>query len=205
MVAEPEAARARVGRDEWLLLAAMAALWLIMLAGTPGPILREDARRFAEIASASGTMYRSFAVEYPPLETLLILLIGRGSDIVVVSLIAAINGASTIGRWWLLRRSWSPNVAVLFLWFALPMQIFMPFRVDALSVLMMLAAVVVADRRRPATGGILAGSSIFFRIWPAVVAPIFLLRRRSRTFIVTVLVTIVLGVLWLAVSGSDAV
>jgi hypothetical protein len=205
MVTEPKAERPRVGRSEWLLLAGIAAIWLVMLAWIPGFSLREDARRFTEIASASGAPYRDFAVEYPPLETLLILLIGRGSDVAVVARMAIINGASTLGCWWLLRRLWSPTVAVLFLWFALPMQVFMPFHVDAISIFLMLAAVVLADRGRTATGGILGGASILLRLWPAVVAPVFLLRRRPRAFIVTVLVSILLGVWWVAVSGSDAV
>jgi len=144
-------------------------------------------------------------VEYPPLETLLILLVGRGSDVAVVWRMAIINGVSTVGCWLLLRRFWSPVVAVLFLWFALPMQVFMPFRVDMLSVLMILAAIVLADRNRATAGGMLAGASIIFRVWPAVIAPVFLLRRRPRAFIVALLVTVVLGAWWVAVSGTDAV
>jgi hypothetical protein len=182
----------------------MPVIWLIMLAWTPS-MLHDDARRFIEIAFSPGTPYRDFAVEYPPLETLLILLVGRGSDMAVVWRIAVINGVSTVGCWWLLRRFWSPVVGVLFLWFALPIQVFMSFRVDMLSVLLIPAAIVLADRRHTTSGGFLAAASIVLRVWPAVLTPVFLLRRKPRAFIITILVTIVLGLWWVAVSGTDAV
>ncbi len=204
MVDAPEAPRDRVGRDEWLLLASMAVIWLVMLAWTPGMTLQEDARRFIEIASAPGTPYRDFAVEYPPLETLLILLLGRGSDLAVVWRMALINGVSTVGCWWVLRRYWSRSIGVLFLWFALPMQVFMPFRVDMLAVLVIVGGIVLADRRHTIAGGLLAAAGIVLRVWPAVVVPVFLLRRRPRAFVVSVLVTIVIGLWWVAVSGTDA-
>jgi Glycosyltransferase family 87 len=205
MVDAPEAPRDRVGRDEWLLLTSMAVIWLVMLAWTPGMTLQEDARRFIEIASAPGTPYRDFAVEYPPLETLLILLLGRGSDLAVVWRMALINGVSTVGCWWVLRRYWSRDIGALFLWFALPMQVFMPFRVDMLAVLVIVGGIVLADRRHTIAGGLLAAAGIVLRVWPAVVVPVFLLRRRPRAFVVSVLVTIVVGLWWVAVSGTDAV
>jgi Glycosyltransferase family 87 len=205
MVQGSDATRDRVGRDEWLLLAAMGAIWLVLLAWTPGPTLRNDALRFSEIASASGTPYRDFAVEYPPLETVLILLVGRGSNAAILLRIAVINGVSTVGCWWLLRRFWSRETALSFLWFALPIQVFMQSRVDALSVLMILGAIVLADQRRSSASGLLASASIFFRVWPAVMAPVLLLRRRPTAFVVTVIATVVIGLAWLAVSGTDAV
>jgi hypothetical protein len=204
MVEEPGGADDRIGRIEWILFATMAVVWVVMLAWTPST-LHDDARRFIEIAFAPGTPYRDFPVEYPPVETLLILFLGRGSDMAVVWRIAVVNGASTVGCWWLLRRYWSPTVAVLFLWFALPLQLFMPFRVDMLSVTLILGAIVLADRKHTVASGLAAGVSVVLRIWPIVLAPVFLLRRRPRAFVVTVLVTLVLGLWWVAVSGTDAV
>ena len=74
MVSRSEAA-ARINREEWLLIGLMAAVWVFMLSWTRGLTLHEDARRFIEISSSSGIPYRDFAVEYPPLETILVLVI----------------------------------------------------------------------------------------------------------------------------------
>src|SRR5436309_2401440 len=115
MVDEPGPEHVRVGRIEWILLAVIAATWLAMLFWSPAT-LHDDARRFIEIASAPGSPYRDFAVEYPPFATLLTLLIGDGSEGAVVWRIALLNAASTVGCWLLLRRFWSQRVSVLFLW-----------------------------------------------------------------------------------------
>jgi hypothetical protein len=204
MVSRSEAAT-RTNREEWLLIGLMAAIWVLMLSWTPGITLHEDTRRFMEISSAPGTPYRDFTVEYPPFETLLILFLGRGSEVAVVWKLAIINGASTLGCWILLRRFWSRRVSTLFLWFALPIQFFMAFRLDALSVLMMLGAIVLADRRRTTSGGILAAAGVMFRVWPIVVIPVFLIRRRARAFVIAALVTLLAGVCWVAISGTGAV
>jgi|1186.fasta_scaffold00229_3 hypothetical protein len=195
----------RLDRQEWLLIGLMVAIWAVMLSWDPRLTLHEDARRFVEIASAPGAPYRDFAVEYPPLETILILLVGRGSDGAVVWRLAIINAASTLGCWLLLRRFWSRRVATLFLWFALPIQFFMAFRLDALSVLLMIGAIVLAERRRTTSGGILAASGVMFRIWPVVVIPVFLIRRRARAFVIAALVALFAGIWWVAISGTDAV
>src|SRR3954453_20463036 len=154
----------RTDREEWLLIGLMAAIWVLMLSWTPGLTLHEDSRRFIEISSAPGTPYRDFTVEYPPFETLLVVFLGGGSEVAVVWKLAIVNGASTLGCWLLLRRLWSRRVSTLFLWFALPIQFFMAFRLDALSVLMMLGAIVLADRRRTTGAGVLAASGVLFRI-----------------------------------------
>jgi hypothetical protein len=195
----------RTDREEWLLIGLMAAIWVLMLSWTPGLTLHEDSRRFIEISSAPGTPYRDFTVEYPPFETLLILFLGRGSEVAVVWKLAIINGASTLGCWLLLRRFWSRSVSTLFLWFALPIQFFMAFRLDALSVLMMLGAIVLADRRRTTAGGVLAAAGVLFRIWPIVVLPVFLIRRRAQAFAIAALVTLFAGICWVAISGTSAV
>jgi hypothetical protein len=204
MVSRAEAA-ARLNRQEWLLIGLMAAIWVLMLWWDPGLTLHEDARRFVEISSAPGTPYRDFAVEYPPLETILVLVLGTGSDGAVVWKLAIINGASTLGCWLLLRGFWSRRVATLFLWFALPIQFFMAFRLDALSVLMLVGAIVLADRRRTTSGGVLAALAVMFRIWPIVVMPVFLIRRRARAFVIAASVVLLAGIWWVAISGPGAV
>jgi glycosyl transferase family 87 len=203
LVGDPGPESVRVGRIEWILLAVIAATWLAMLFWSPAT-LHDDARRFMEIASSPGTPYRDFAVEYPPLATVLTLLVGDGSESAVVWRVALVNAASTVGCWWLLRRFWSQRVSILFLWFALPLQPIMAFRIDALSVTMILGAIVLADRRYIKTGAVAAAASIALRVWPVVVSPVFLLRGRTRAFVLTVLVTTLLGLVWIVASGTSA-
>ena len=197
----------RVPSSELLPLVLVAITWIAVLAFVaPGDVvLRGDAQRFAEIAASGQIPYRIMPVEFPPLETQLILILARASVLGIMLRLAVINGAATLAVWWVLRRYWNRNVATLFLWLALPMQYFLPFRIDMLSVTMIVASLVVVERGRSSAGGLVASISILFRVWPVVVLPAFLLRRQLRAFVVAGVATVILVAVWLAVSGVGAI
>ena len=133
MATAGQAVSRRLSARELVPAGLMVLVWIVMLLWTPGSTLRDDPFRFMQIATSRGTPYRDFPVEYPPLETVLVLLIGKATPLGVALRVALVNAFSMLGCWWLLRRHWSPTVGVLFLWFSLPLQLFMPFRVDAVS------------------------------------------------------------------------
>jgi hypothetical protein len=93
----------------------------------------------------------------------------------------------------------------VFLWFTLPLQVFMPFRLDAVPVALVLAGIVLADRDRETLGGSAFATAILFKVWPLVLLPILLIRGRLRALVATVATVIVGGLLWVAVSGFDAI
>jgi hypothetical protein len=194
-----------VSRSEVLALVLLLVVWIVMLVWTPGTSLRDDPLRFMQIATAAGTPYRDVPVEYAPVETLVILAIGRSTPMGVAVRVAVINALCTIGCWWLLRRHWSQEAATVYLWVSLPIQLFMPFRVDALSVLLMLSAFVLADRAREPGGGLMAAAGALLKVWPLVLFPAFVLRGQRRAAAWAVGATVLGALLWVAVSGVGAV
>jgi hypothetical protein len=183
----------------------MVLVWVVMLVWMPADALRGDVLRFWEIAHAGGRPYVDFPVEYPPLETFVVVLVGRGSVTAIAYKLAIINGASTMACWWLLRRHWSVNVSTLFLWFAFPLQVFMPFRIDALVLVAVIGAVVLADRDRELVAGVLLAASILFKFWPIVILPVFAIRAQWRTVLLAVATCVTGAAVWVGVSSADAV
>ena len=204
MDAAPRERREPVSRSEVLALALLVGVWILMLAWTPGSTLRDDPFRFMQIATSGATPYKDTPVEYAPLETLVILAIGGSTPMSVALRVAVINALCTVGCWWLLRRHWSREAATAYLWVSLPIQIFMPFRIDALSVFLILGSFVLADRGRERGGGLLAAASVLVKVWPFVLFPALVLRGQRRAAIWSGVALLAGGVLWVVVSGYGA-
>ena len=200
----PQDVREPVSRSEWIALALILVAWAVMLLWTPGSILRDDPFRFMQIATTPGTPYRDFPVEYPPLETLLAVAIGGSSPIGVAVKVAVVNALCTLGCWWLLRRHWSAEAGTVYLWCVLPIQLFMPFRIDALSVVAILGAFVVADRGRERGAGLLAAAGVLVKLWPLAVVPAFLVRTQRRAAVWALAALVGGGLLWIGFSGTSA-
>jgi hypothetical protein len=200
----PRDRREPVSRSEWIALALLVAVWVGMLLWTPGSTLRDDPYRFMQIATTAGSPYRDMPVEYAPLETLIIETIGGSTPLGVAVRVAIVNGVCTIGCWWLLRRHWSAEAASIYLWVSLPIQVFMPFRIDALSVFAILGSFVSADRRHQRSGGVLAAASVLLKVWPVVLLPAFLVRAQRRAAIWSVVAMATGAILWVAISGWAA-
>jgi hypothetical protein len=80
----------------------------------------------------------------------------------------------------------------------------MPFRLDMLSVLLIVAAISVAARGWQTAAGISAAAGVLFKVWPLAIVPIFAVRGQRRA-LVTTCVTAVVGVAaWVSVFGVDA-
>jgi hypothetical protein len=190
--------------SDLLPLVLIAGVWAVLLLWPPGAARQGDVLRFTEIAHG-GTPYVDQQVEYPPLETLLVLVVGATSLTKTVLMVAFVNAISTIACWVLIRSHWSPETGRLFLWFTLPLQVFMPFRLDAVPVALALGGIVLADRDRKTLSGLAFATAILFKVWPLVLLPILLIRGRMRALIATLATVIVGGLLWVAVSGFDAI
>ena len=198
------APRLSIGSSDIVPLACLIATWIAMLAWLPDEALRGDILRFQEIVHAPGRLWSDVPVEYPPIETLVILLVGHGSVTAIAVQVAFVNAIATLATWWVLRIGWSPNVGRWFLWFALPLQVFMPFRLDMLSVLLIVAGVMLAARRRETAGGVAAAAGVLFKFWPLAIVPIFAVRRQRRALLVAALITVVGAASWVSIFGTDA-
>jgi hypothetical protein len=70
---------------------------------------------------------------------------------------------------------------------------------------LILAAIVLAERRREALGGVLFGAGVLFKLWPVVVLPILFFRRRLRALWIALAVTGGGVLVWAVAFGTDAV
>jgi hypothetical protein len=190
-------------RGDAIPLALMLVVWVGVVAWAPAQSRRGDVLRFFEIAHG-GTPYVHQQIEYPPLETALVFVVGASSVTGTAVILAIVNALATVGCWRVLRAGWSPEVARLFLWFALPLQVFMPFRLDTVSVLLALGGMALAEHDREAAGGGLLGAAVLFKLWPIVLVPLLAVRRRGRALMVASAVIVGGLVLWAAVFGVDA-
>jgi hypothetical protein len=200
----PRAHDEPVSQSEWIALALLICVWTGMLLWTPGSTLRDDPYRFMQIATSPGSPYRDVPVEYAPLETLAIEVVGGSTPFSVAVRVAIVNGICTIGCWWLLRRHWSAEAAAVYLWVSLPIQLFMPFRIDALSVFAILGSFVLADRRHPRAGGVLAAGSVLLKVWPVVLLPAFFARGQRRAAVWSVVAMAIGAIVWVTISGWAA-
>jgi hypothetical protein len=193
------------GTSDLIPLGLLLVVWLTMPLWAPSNVLGSDILRFTEIAHANGRAYVDFPVEYAPLETLIVLVVARGSVLETAVLVAVLNAVATLGCWWALRQTWSIAAARYFLWFVLPLQLFMPVRLDMVSVALAVAAVSVSRRGSEVRAGSLMGASILFKLWPVVLLPLFLITRKMRALTTAGLVLLGGLLLWVALTSPVAV
>jgi hypothetical protein len=190
-------------RSEIFVWALIAAVWIVLWIWQPSGIRAGDVLRFTQIAHG-GTPYVDQQVEYPPLETVLIVVVGKTSVTGTALIVGAVNGGAMICCWLLLRAYWSLEAGRLFLWMALPLQVFMPLRLDIVPVALTLAGIVLSERRRPWAAGGAFAAAILFKVWPVVVLPLLLIRTRFRALVATISILTIGIVVWVGVSGIDA-
>jgi hypothetical protein len=195
----------RLQRDEALPLLIVLCVWVIMLFLHPKQALVDDVARFAELANANGRPYVDFPVEYPPLTTALVRVLGAGSTFVVMLQVGVLNAIGTLFTWIVLRRAWSKDAGRQFLWFMIPLQLFMPFRVDALSIALATVGIALATARKEIAGGLAVAAAVLLRVWPAALLPGLLVMKRKASFLTSVTATVLAVIAWAVFYGLDAV
>ena len=189
----------------WALLAGHGLIWLAVLAFHPADAIGDDIARFVQIASAPGTLYRDVPVEYMPLEALLIrgLLDAPVGEVAVR--VVVLSAVCDVLAFWLVGRLFGRPAGRAYLAIALPLQVFMIFRLDMVAVVLVLSALALAASGRRRTAGAICAVALLFKLWPVVLIPL-LWRRAGRSGTALAGVLAIGGVLvWLAVSGVDAI
>ena len=187
-----------------LLLGAHVLVWLAVLAFHPSDALSDDVARFVQVASAPGMPYRDVPVEYMPLETGVIRLVLDASvndaavrvaiisvvcDVVAFLLVRSIAG-EVAGRWYLA--------------LALPLQVFMLFRLDMVAVVLVLTSIWLARSERRTAAGALFAAALLFKVWPIVLLPLLWRRAGRRGTVVAGTLAAAGVLLWILVGGVDA-
>jgi hypothetical protein len=170
-------------------------------------VLPGDVRRYHRIATAHGTPYRDFEVEYPP---------------VTLAAIEAIDGGSvrhsTVSLMWsqvvldlaiagILAWGWGRRAALAYLVLGLPFLTypFLYLRLDLLVVLLAVGGMALVRRHVPAAGGVTLAVACFAKLWPLVVLPALFVRREWRALIAAVAAGVVGLSAWMAWVGTSGV
>lgn len=191
------------GRAPVLLLAAHALVWLAVLALAPPEALADDIARFVQVATSDGIPYRDFPVEYMPLETLLIGVLGATAGEVGVRVVT-ISALCDVAVYLLMARLFGRRAAIAYLWFALPLQVFMLYRLDLVAVVAVLVALLAAREERPALAGVVFAVAVLFKPWPLVLVPVLAWRAGRRGVAAFAGVLLAGLAAWWAVGGLEA-
>lgn len=173
-------------------------------------ILGGDARRYDEISNSTGTAYRDYEVEYPPV-TLALIEATHGHDrratLTKLILSQLALDLATVGvLWW----AWSKRTALAYLVVSAPLVLF-PFlyvRIDLLSVFLATLGLGLARRGWERSGGAALAVSVFAKVWPAVLAPVLLIEGKVKatvTWVLGLVVGTVAWVAWVGTTGPDQV
>jgi hypothetical protein len=166
---------------------------------TSGPT--DDLARFAEIKHDGGVPYRDFAVEYAPVETLIVRF-GMSTDpVATAARVAVLAFAADIATWWAVRIGWGTRAAERYLWLCAPLLVFIYTRFDLVPVAIAAWGAVLAIRGSQRAGGATMAIAALTKLWPAVLVPGFLVAGCKRAFAWAVLVGGGLVAAWVAVGG----
>jgi hypothetical protein len=160
--------------------------------------------RFHQIANATGRPWRDYEVEFPPLQTLTVLLLGRGSVAWAATRVALASFGADVATACCLWRAWGMHTANRYLMLGLPLLIFIYLRLDLVSVLLSVAAVTLVRRGRERGGGVCLAAAILFRLWPIVLLTALITKGRSRALRWAVGSLAVGGLGWVAWGGTAA-
>lgn len=166
----------------------------------------DDVARFVQVATHEGMPYRDFYVEYAPAETILIdAAFDTESISRAIGRTAIVSLACDLGIFFLLRRWKGLSTGVAYLALSLPLQVFMPFRLDLITVVSLVAAFVLAREGKQRSAGALFALAVLFKLWPLVLLPVFALNGWWRSLRWSVAVALAGLGAWVLVAGPDAV
>jgi len=166
---------------------------------TSGPT--DDLARFAEIKHQVGVPYRDFAVEYAPLETLIVRS-GMSTDpVATAARVAVLAFAADIATWLAVRIGWGTRAAERYLWLGAPLLVFIYTRFDLVPVALAAWGAVLAIRGSQRAGGATMAIAALTKLWPAALIPGFLIAGCKRAFAWAVFVGGGLIAVWVAFGG----
>lgn len=184
------------------LVAVRVIALVLVIAGANGETVRDvDVLRAERIATSPATPYRNFPVEYLPLQTATIeVLGGDGADATAtrIALLAfAADLAAAAGLAW----GFGRRIAVGYLLLGLPLLTFAYLRFDLVSVALGVWAVAFLARERGRASGALLGLGVMAKLWPIVLAPLWWARRERRGLVVAAAACALVGAWWYLTGG----
>jgi hypothetical protein len=193
-----------------VLLAVRVAALLLLLATDPASQeggITGDVRRYQEMATADGTAYADFQVEYPPITYLAIQFLAGPDLAKSIAAVAISQFLCDVAIAAVLWRVWGTRSSAAYLLLGVPL-ILWPFiyaRIDLLAVLLAVGGMALIRRGSPTAGAAGLAAAVLTKIWPFVLAPVLVVERRWRAVASFVFTGLVLGGAWIAVAGVDGV
>ena len=166
-----------------------------------------DARRFLEIARSPGTPYRDVQIEVPPVSVGIfhLLAVDVGDVRQFAWRLAWLMLACDLATALVLRWGWSGGVAIAYLLIGTPVAYFAYVRADLLSIFLAAAGVALAYRQRWSAGGLAIVAGAFTKVWPVLLVPLFVARRKWRSAVVALAGGLVGLLAWVLAFGADGV
>jgi hypothetical protein len=188
-----------------LVVFRVATLALVIVDAERNPMRDPDVLRAERIASSPATPYRDFPVEYMPLETGAIELIGGDGFVATSVRLAVIAFVADLAAAGAVAWGWGRRPAAIYLLVGLPLLSFMYQRFDPVSVAFAAWGLAWLKSRGDGvlSGGAL-GLAIMAKLWAVALLPLLLLRRAWRAAAGVAAVGVVIGSAWYYVGGPRA-
>jgi hypothetical protein len=189
-----------------VILLTLVAVRIVVLVATlqadrARPVKDDDVLRFDQIAEARGTPYRDFPVEYMPVELVTIRAIAGDGPSETAIRLAVISFAADLATAAALWYGWGRRGASLYLLIGLPLQTFILYRIDPVAVALAAWAMALAERDRDAPAGALLAVAALTKLWPVVLLPWFLVRRRWGAIVWFAAIGCLGALAWISVGG----
>jgi len=184
-----------------LVAVRILALGAVIWDNTHDAVVDVDILRATRIATSPATPYRDFAVEYMPLETLTIHAIGTdGAEATAIRLgVLAFAGDLAVAG--ALAWGWGRRPAVAYLLLGVPLVSLLYERFDFVVVAMAAWGLALERRGKETASGLTLATAILAKLWPVVLLPILLFRRRWRAMVAVSVVGLIGGAVWYWVGG----
>ena len=189
-----------------VILLVLLRLVVVVLVIVDVPHFRSAAAgRFHAIVTTPGVPYRDVPVEYPIGELAIIEIVGSSSLAGARVILACLAFAADLTAFASLCWGWGIRVARRYLVVGTPLLIFIYRRSDLVSVALAALAMALIHRSRDRIGAPLLALATLVKLWPGLLLPALLVRRRFFSFLLAVAVLLVGFGAWTALGGVDGI
>jgi hypothetical protein len=167
-------------------------------------LLDETLRRLTTIATSPGLPYRDFAVEYGPLDTLMISLLASSGYPALWDRIHVVAMCADIATWFVIARRWGSRAGATYLLLGLPLVWLCYARLDLMSVMLATLGVAWVDQAHDRRGGLTVAAAALSKLWPVVILPIMWETGSRRAVLWTISAVSIGALVWMATTTPSA-
>jgi Glycosyltransferase family 87 len=165
-----------------LILIRLFILAVIFRLGLSGTLLDSDVGRFQQIATVQGRPWRDVQVEYMPGEVLIIDALAGPSESATGIRVAVVAFGCDLLTAWIIGTTFGRKARESYLLFGTPLIVFLYLRLDLIPVAVTALALALFDRHRDRWSGVAFGIGGLMKLWPLVILPMAIIKRRLNVF-----------------------